>query len=227
LKVDQHIPHKTLDRYFSGKISCGERKVIERCVADTPTWRTQEPEPKMLWWNRLWIVLLICAFAADVQSQTQRSYDAQHPPRFEEFPVTEKWQPPAAPVQLTTRSERMFKTNLTKASKQPPEFAGHFSIASWGCGSVCMASAFVDLKTGEVIPPPSPAPRKTGWDRWMMCTAAFEGSGFEVRIDSRLVKFTCGFNEPTAPKPLTPRVAYYVLEGNQFRLLLDIPGTSN
>jgi hypothetical protein len=35
-----------------------------------------------------------------------------------------------------------------------PNFAGHYVIVKWGCGSPCLMAAIVDLKTGRVFPPP-------------------------------------------------------------------------
>ncbi len=35
-----------------------------------------------------------------------------------------------------------------------PNFAGHYAIVRWGCGSPCDMIAIVDLKNGRVFPPP-------------------------------------------------------------------------
>jgi hypothetical protein len=50
-------------------------------------------------------------------------------PRFEDYPVTDTFNGPAAPVRLTRWEERMFRTRLTEASKEPPDFAGHYRFA--------------------------------------------------------------------------------------------------
>ena len=36
---------------------------------------------------------------------------------------------------------------------QPPNFAGHYVLATWGCGTQCTQVAIVDLKTGFVYHP--------------------------------------------------------------------------
>jgi hypothetical protein len=100
----------------------------------------------------------LCALSASTQGLEGRKWIAKTPPQFQAFPVTESWHGTAAAVKLTTRSDRMFKTNLTNASKKPPNFAGHYRIAYWGCGSACAAGALVDLQTGRCI---SPAVSKT------------------------------------------------------------------
>ncbi len=229
MKEDQHIPYEALGRYLSGKIERDEKESVERHLKDCPfctqdladaqTWLTQNPEPKKPWWKSLWLVAILCALATDARSQPSRIYDAQHPPRFEEFPVTEKWQPPAAPIQLKTNAERLFMTRLRTASKESPNFAGHFHFATWGCGSNCYEGALVNLKTGIVVPPPLTKLESP----WFMCGSAFEGSHAEVRLDSRLFIFKCGIWTRDLSKQI-PSAYYFVWEGNRFRQLLIVPG---
>ena len=38
--------------------------------------------------------------------------------------------------------------------KPGPNFAGHYSVIIWGCGSQCVMMAVADLKTGVVYDPP-------------------------------------------------------------------------
>src|SRR5437763_571379 len=75
------------------------------------------------------------------------------PPRFEDYPIREIWQGPPAPLKLTTRSDRMFKTQLTNTAKEPPNFAGRFRMAYWGCGPDCAAAALIHLRSGDVFAP--------------------------------------------------------------------------
>jgi hypothetical protein len=35
-----------------------------------------------------------------------------------------------------------------------PNFAGHYFVITWGCGSPCLMAAIVDGKSGRVQPPP-------------------------------------------------------------------------
>jgi len=77
-------------------------------------------------------------------------------PRFEDFAVAEKFYgTPAKPV-LTKPQEREYKTRLTEASRQPPNFAGHFTVARWGCGSGCVMAAIINVKSGKVFMLPFP-----------------------------------------------------------------------
>src|SRR5207245_740192 len=87
---------------------------------------------------------------------------------------SEIWHGGATPVKLVTRSERIFRTNLSNAAKEPSNFAGHYRVTFWGCGSVCSAAALIDLQTGDVFPPPLAEPNRRGWDRWIMCAASLK-----------------------------------------------------
>jgi len=60
---------------------------------------------------------------------------------------------PAAPI-LTTKTQRMFRTAIREAAAKGPNFAGHYTIAEWGCGSGCMSSVVVDAVSGKVFATP-------------------------------------------------------------------------
>jgi len=46
---------------------------------------------------------------------------------------------------------RFYRTRISDEYKQNGvNFAGHYSFASWGCGSPCKGCAIVDVKTGKV-----------------------------------------------------------------------------
>ena len=156
----------------------------------------------------------ISCFSMIVLVAMARAQSTGEPPRFEDYSVVESWQSTPAPVKLTTTSERMFKTRLVDAAKKPPDFAGHFRFVDWGCGSNCAAGAVVNLKTGDVLPPPGRG-GKTGWDRWIYCASWWETSGVEYRVNSRMIKIRCGMGEGDT--------YYFVLENEAFKLLSHIP----
>jgi hypothetical protein len=142
-------------------------------------------------------------------------------PRFTDYPVKEAWQGSSAPIKLLTRSERMFKTVLTQASKEPPDFAGHYRFAGWGCGSLCGAGAIIDLQSGKVYQPPLGG-KGGGWSRWISCSALFEGTGYEYHVDSRMMIVRCGRNFDEHGKNW-PEIDYLLWQGNGFKNLLRIP----
>jgi len=97
------------------------------------------------WISAITFVLIGTFLAAGAGAQT---IGWPPPPKFEDFPATEQWSGKSAAVKLTSRSETMFRTRLTEASLEKPNFAGHYRFAFWGCGSNCAAGAIVDLETG-------------------------------------------------------------------------------
>jgi hypothetical protein len=168
------------------------------------------------------IALVSCASCL-AHAQTTKT-DSTHTRRFEDFPVTEKWNQTRTALKLTTASERMFRTNLTNAAKEPPNFAGHYRITYWGCGSVCSAGALIDLQTGDVYQLPLAKTNGRGWERWIMCTASFEGADDEFHIDSRLMIVRCGMNYSERLRKNVPDTYYFLWEADHFRQLVYISG---
>ncbi len=78
------------------------------------------------------------AFAADL-------------PQFKDFPATKVYQGKNSPVNIATPEAREFRTRLTEAARQKPNFAGHYILAHWGCGSGCIRPAIIDAKSGRVF----------------------------------------------------------------------------
>lgn len=71
-------------------------------------------------------------------------------PRFTRYLVPkERIAHPARP-DLRGGDARLFRTRLREAAQEGPNFAGHYTIASWGCGTGCLNFAVIDLKTGRV-----------------------------------------------------------------------------
>jgi hypothetical protein len=46
-----------------------------------------------------------------------------------------------------------YRTILRQETAKGPNFAGHYRVAAWGCGSSCSMFAVVNLDTGRVITP--------------------------------------------------------------------------
>ena len=81
---------------------------------------------------------------------------AQEPPKFEDYPVKEIFIGKPAQPRLVHPMERHYRTAIRTAVRDAkgPDFAGHYIVAFWGCGSDCVQYAFVDAKTGVVYQPP-------------------------------------------------------------------------
>lgn len=75
-------------------------------------------------------------------------------PSFENFPVAEEdvFRGTPAPVNFSSMPEALhYKTVITEGAKRGPNFAGHYTIVTWGCGSPCQISAVVDAITGNIV----------------------------------------------------------------------------
>lgn len=55
-------------------------------------------------------------------------------------------------VNFSSRPEaKLFRTVITKSAENGPNFAGHFTFISWGCGTSCFQYAIVDSITGNIV----------------------------------------------------------------------------
>ena len=88
------------------------------------------------------LILMFGALAISAQSKSL--------PRFEDYLIREDFRGKIAPVKLIASAARMYRTMLRGSAKQGVNFAGHYIIATWGCGSDCHSFAIIDAKTGNV-----------------------------------------------------------------------------
>jgi hypothetical protein len=72
-------------------------------------------------------------------------------PRFEQYSVSKTFSGKPAAVNLRSHPKaRLFRTALKLGSEKGPNFAGHYTVATWGCGSDCRMVAVIDAITGKV-----------------------------------------------------------------------------
>ncbi|MBF9144038.1 hypothetical protein [Hymenobacter properus] len=72
-------------------------------------------------------------------------------PRFKEYAVLEQYTGPQAAARLKPGTAAWsFRTRIREAARQKPNFAGHYVLATWGCGAECLSFAIIDVKTGAV-----------------------------------------------------------------------------
>ena len=74
---------------------------------------------------------------------------------FEDYRVSETFEGKPAPVKLSSSRARMFRTMLRMNAEKGVNFAGHYIVATWGCGSDCQSLAIIDARTGNVYFTPS------------------------------------------------------------------------
>ena len=97
--------------------------------------------------TRLLLALLCaCLFA------TRASAQGDAAPSFRDYPE-QAFKGRAAAPKLTTREARAYRTRLREGARRAVNFAGHYKLHTWSCGTGCLQTAFIDAKTGEVFFP--------------------------------------------------------------------------
>src|SRR6266568_678014 len=92
-------------------------------------------------------------------------------PVFADYPVDSVYRGPVAPLDLASSPEaRRFRTVLRRGAGKGPNYAGHLTVVTWGCGTSCITVALVDARTGRVTRSPIGA-----------------GYGVQHHLDSRLL----------------------------------------
>lgn len=51
----------------------------------------------------------------------------------------------------SNENAREYKTVISETEAKGSNFAGHFTLATWGCGTDCVGYAVVDTETGKII----------------------------------------------------------------------------
>ena len=75
-------------------------------------------------------------------------------PSFEAYPTTVQFSGSLATVDVLSHPKaKKFKTVLSAGAKHGPNFAGHYIIVTWGCGTACQEIAIVDAENGKVYFP--------------------------------------------------------------------------
>src|ERR1051326_7365822 len=74
--------------------------------------------------------------------------------QFASYPAASRFHTAPAPVDLRSHKlARRFRTVLRKGAARGPNFAGAFTIVTWGCGSSCRLLAVVSARSGRVYGP--------------------------------------------------------------------------
>src|SRR5579864_9188908 len=83
-----------------------------------------------------------------------RSCSSRNVPKFAQFKVDESFHGANKAPILRTKTDHLYRTSIREAAKRGPNFAAHYVVAEWGCGSGCHDFVIVDLSTGNVLDPP-------------------------------------------------------------------------
>jgi ankyrin repeat protein len=79
-------------------------------------------------------------------------WQKDRPPQFADFPVHRVYRGKPAPIDFNGNPwARTYRTRLKQAASCGANFAGHYTVAEWGCGSSCQSINFIDARDGAVI----------------------------------------------------------------------------
>ena len=79
-----------------------------------------------------------------------RLHPEPQPPQFADYPAAEVFRGTPTPPVLSSKMARAFRTELRRQAASGPNFAGHYTLAGWGCGAGCVTVAVIDAITGAV-----------------------------------------------------------------------------
>jgi hypothetical protein len=127
---------------------------------------------------------------------------------FEHYPAEADFQgKPAEPI-LATPHERRLRTDIREQARKGPNFAGHFTVAQWGCGSPCIGFVIIDARSGAIFDP----------DLSVGCASKNGmGAGVEFRLKSRLLSAD-GMTDPTS-KEVVCGASYYEWNGKRLKFV--------
>src|SRR5204863_3189899 len=56
-------------------------------------------------------------------------------------------------LQLRSKESRLYRTRLREAAGGGVNFAGHYAVGEWGCGTCCVQFGIIDMRSGAVWMP--------------------------------------------------------------------------
>ncbi|RKP43491.1 hypothetical protein D7S86_28845 [Pararobbsia silviterrae] len=136
-------------------------------------------------------------------------------PSFADYPIHEAphRQTGVQPM-LTDRKARMFQTVIRTEFAQPANFAGHYRVAIWGCGTDCRDFAILDQNTGHVYTMPGVSE--------IDGVMGSDDERIDFRLNSRLFVISACFNgDPSCLKQ--PRKQFYEWTGRTLKWLRRCP----
>src|SRR4051812_20287190 len=97
---------------------------------------------------------LIASLAAIADESAIRAADIpKDAPRASDYPASPYTGAQAAPDVTSSPRSRTYRTVLRGWATEKPNFAGHYILATWGCGTGCTQVAIIDAITGKVFHP--------------------------------------------------------------------------
>src|SRR3990167_9029671 len=100
------------------------------------------------------VCIEVCAYTCELSGVKIISLPDQcyNEPQFEKYAVSEIYEGKMATVDFSSYPEAsQFRTIIRATAAKGANFAGHYSIVEWGCGTSCQDHAIVDVQSGKII----------------------------------------------------------------------------
>lgn len=134
-------------------------------------------------------------------------------PRFEDYHVKEVYRGKPAQLQWPEwPNHDFFRTSITELTESGTNFAGHYAIREWSCGTNCRWLLMIDLKTGKFIGPGGYGSLSLEYE-----TQPDPTEPITFRANSRLLIASGCFDIESLEKPVECGAKYFVLEKQKFR----------
>lgn len=158
--------------------------------------------------------LLICSGSALALDVPGKSCRMERPPRFDDFKVAVEKISRRPALKFNNDFSRRYRTLLREGlSGEPVDFAGHYVMVTFGCGTTCLYGGMVDAKSGQA----------TGLPFMLDSFGPFDiDTPLIYRADSRLIIMLGMVRKETEP----PAKFYYEWTGRRLKPLCYFPVTS-
>lgn len=128
------------------------------------------------------LLAAVCLFSVFATAQDDNPWDFS----FDDYAVSNVFQGTPARPQIIEKSHLEFRTAITEAAAKGANFAGHYTVAQWDCGSDCTSLVIIDETDGKLFSPPFKVlttPQVQGTDD----DPAHEFKGAVFQLKSRLL----------------------------------------
>lgn len=120
----------------------------------------------------------------------------------------------AKPI-ITSKLAKLFRTQIRRGALAGPNFAGHYTVVTWGCGMDAYMLVVVDAITGKVYEPPFGCMTLAGgYNLPIAGLEADANPGF--RLDSKLL-LTVGVKDGNDASPDDRAATFYVFDRGRFK----------
>src|SRR5436189_3283148 len=93
-------------------------------------------------------------FLAGILLSSASAYGEKASPTFSQYQIkkSDVFKGKPRPIDLSShKNAKTYRTKLREATKAGPNFAGHYTVVSIGCGTECQDNWVVNAKTGKII----------------------------------------------------------------------------